>query len=233
MSSVQYFRELISERLTAAAEEIFSEFEKTIIQYEDVINRQRRLLDIGWKQKIKFRTVDFSQQHVCNQQKKQSLAQPGSWIREEPEPRHCQKELEPPTIKQEQEELWISQDVEQLVLKQEDETFMKIQYESSCDETFMRSNVVQQEDEAHGHHSPPVIGWKPVVKLHRIDPHQLPVSMEEEEEEEVLTDQQICNQERNFSLDQDEPQPPQIREDQVEVELPQMGVDSDCWSALC
>lgn len=52
MSSIQYYREFISERLSAAAEEIFSEFEKTITQYEEVLNRQRRLLlQVGWKAK--------------------------------------------------------------------------------------------------------------------------------------------------------------------------------------
>lgn len=44
MCSVQYFRELISDRLTAAAQDIFAEFEKTIIQYEEAMERQRRLL---------------------------------------------------------------------------------------------------------------------------------------------------------------------------------------------
>lgn len=49
MSSVLYLRDFISERLTAAAEEIFSEFEKTIVQYEEQLDRQRRLLDVSWK----------------------------------------------------------------------------------------------------------------------------------------------------------------------------------------
>uniref|UniRef100_A0A8C7ZXN9 C2H2-type domain-containing protein n=1 Tax=Oryzias sinensis TaxID=183150 RepID=A0A8C7ZXN9_9TELE len=50
MSSVQSLREFISERLTAAAEEIFKQFEKTIVQYEEEMDRQRRLLDYSrWK----------------------------------------------------------------------------------------------------------------------------------------------------------------------------------------
>ncbi|XP_015254079.1 PREDICTED: uncharacterized protein LOC107100190 isoform X2 [Cyprinodon variegatus] len=51
MGSVQPLREFIRQRLTAAAEEIFSEVEKTIIQYEEEINRQR-LLDISWRPRI-------------------------------------------------------------------------------------------------------------------------------------------------------------------------------------
>ncbi|XP_004078823.1 zinc finger protein 397-like isoform X1 [Oryzias latipes] len=45
MSSVQSLREFISEQLTAAAEEIFRQFEKTIVHYEEEMDRQRRLLD--------------------------------------------------------------------------------------------------------------------------------------------------------------------------------------------
>ena len=36
-------------------------------------------------------------------------------------------------------------------------------------------------------------------------------------EEEVLTDQQLCDQERNSSLDQEDPEPPQIKEEQEEL----------------
>ena len=49
MSSVQCLRELMNERLTAAAEEIFRVFQKTIVEYEKEIDRQSRLLDIVWK----------------------------------------------------------------------------------------------------------------------------------------------------------------------------------------
>uniref|UniRef100_A0A3Q4GG16 C2H2-type domain-containing protein n=1 Tax=Neolamprologus brichardi TaxID=32507 RepID=A0A3Q4GG16_NEOBR len=43
------------------------------------------------------------------------------------------------------------------------------------------------------------------------------------EEEDVLTDQQVCNQERNSILDQKDPQPPQIKEEQEEVCSSQEG----------
>ncbi|MED6254521.1 hypothetical protein ATANTOWER_028454 [Ataeniobius toweri] len=52
MSSVHRLREFIRERLTAAAEEIFSEVEKTI---ED----ERRLLEICWRPQIKLHRVDI------------------------------------------------------------------------------------------------------------------------------------------------------------------------------
>lgn len=57
MSSVQYLREFVIERLNAAAEEIFGVFETTILEYEEEIDRQRRLLDIVWKPEIKLHRI--------------------------------------------------------------------------------------------------------------------------------------------------------------------------------
>ena len=54
MSSVQCLRELINQRLTAAAEEIFAVFQKTIVEFEEEIDRQRRLLDVVWKPEIRL-----------------------------------------------------------------------------------------------------------------------------------------------------------------------------------
>lgn len=53
MSSSQHLREFIRERLTVAAEEIFSEFEKSIIRCEEKI----RLLDLYWKPQIKLQRI--------------------------------------------------------------------------------------------------------------------------------------------------------------------------------
>ncbi|CAI5678182.1 unnamed protein product [Oreochromis niloticus] len=36
-------------------------------------------------------------------------------------------------------------------------------------------------------------------------------------DEEVLTDQQVCNQERSSSVKQEDPEPPQIKEEQEEL----------------
>lgn len=54
MSSVEYLREFVNRRLTAAAEEIFGVFQKTIVEYEEEINRQRRLLDVVWKSEMQL-----------------------------------------------------------------------------------------------------------------------------------------------------------------------------------
>ncbi|XP_076738499.1 uncharacterized protein LOC101477558 isoform X3 [Maylandia zebra] len=189
MSSVQYLREFIKKRLTAVCEEIFSEVQKTIVQYEEEINRQHRLLDISRKPDRNSHIIDLPQQHdceeeegldeqqVCNQERNSSLDQ----------------EDQPPQIKEEQEELCSSQEGEQLVLKQKTEGIIVW-----TDEEQLRLMETIR---------------KPVIKLHRIDVlHQHAI-----EEEEALTEQRVFNQERNSSLDQEDPEPPQIKEEQEEL----------------
>ncbi|XP_040000571.1 gastrula zinc finger protein xFG20-1-like isoform X5 [Xiphias gladius] len=97
MSSVRHLRELVVDRLTAAAEEIIEVFQKTIVEYEEEINRQRRLLDTVWKPEIRLHRIELPQQHVRK----------GKEIKEEQE-----------------EELCTRQEGEQLALKQETDTFM-------------------------------------------------------------------------------------------------------------
>ncbi|XP_047445937.1 zinc finger and SCAN domain-containing protein 2-like [Mugil cephalus] len=111
MSGSESLRELIIERLTAAAEEIFGLFERTVVQYEEEIDRQRRLLDITWKPEIKLHRIDLQQQHVCTEEEvlteQQLCNQERNSSLEEPEPPHIkeeQEEPEPPQIKEEQEE---------------------------------------------------------------------------------------------------------------------------------
>ncbi|XP_044233296.1 zinc finger protein 2 homolog isoform X6 [Thunnus albacares] len=117
MSSVECLRELINERLTAAAEEIFVVFQKTIVEYEDEIDRQRRLLDIVWKPEIKLHRIELLQQHVC---KEEGVLADQQLCNQERNSSLDQEDPEPPQIKEEQEEeLCTSLEGEQLVLKQE------------------------------------------------------------------------------------------------------------------
>ncbi|XP_039665843.1 zinc finger protein 3-like isoform X2 [Perca fluviatilis] len=121
MASVECLREFVTERLTAAAEEIFTAVEKTIVEYEEEIARQRRLLDVVWKPEIKLHRIELPQQHVCKEEK--VLSDQQLCIQErnsslDPE------DPEPPQIKEEQEELCTIQEGEQLALKQKTDTFM-------------------------------------------------------------------------------------------------------------
>ncbi|XP_061573571.1 uncharacterized protein LOC133440346 isoform X2 [Cololabis saira] len=65
MSKVNHLREFIGQRLTAAAVEILSVFEKTILEYEEELDRQRRLLDLAWKPEIRLHRVELPQENVC------------------------------------------------------------------------------------------------------------------------------------------------------------------------
>ncbi|XP_017165434.1 zinc finger protein 45-like isoform X2 [Poecilia reticulata] len=82
MSSVQHLREFIRERLTAAAQEIFTEVEKTIICYEEELDAQRRMMGINWNPQIKLHRVgselqrqssDLQQPSVSNEEEDSAI----------------------------------------------------------------------------------------------------------------------------------------------------------------
>ncbi|XP_043991155.1 zinc finger protein 260-like isoform X2 [Gambusia affinis] len=84
MSSVQHLREFIRERLTAAAHEIFTEVEKTIICYEEELDAQRRMMGINWKPEIKLHRIgselqrqssDLQKPHVSKEEETFSIQQ--------------------------------------------------------------------------------------------------------------------------------------------------------------
>lgn len=113
MSSVHCFRDFISERLTAAAEEIFRVFEKTVLEYEDEISRQRGMLESVWKPPNQLRVIELPQPDMCNDE---ALAEQQNRDDE----RGCSVNPEhskPPQIKEEHDE-------DQLELKQEADSFM-------------------------------------------------------------------------------------------------------------
>ncbi|TDH13145.1 hypothetical protein EPR50_G00054820 [Perca flavescens] len=121
MSSVQHLKQFVNERLTAAAEEIFGVFEKTIVEYEEEIGRQRRLLDLVCKPEITLLRIELPQPRVCKEE--EVLADQQQLCIQERNSSLDQEEPEPPQIKEEQEELCLSQEGEQLVLKQETDAF--------------------------------------------------------------------------------------------------------------
>ncbi|XP_043990618.1 zinc finger protein 184-like [Gambusia affinis] len=123
MSSVQHLREFIRERLTAAAQEIFTEVEKTIICYEEELDAQRRMMGINWKPEIKLHRIgselqrqssDLQQPSVSNEEEASAIQQAfslasrssqdqkdveGQWTVDE------QMEPEPKWMKEEEDEL--------------------------------------------------------------------------------------------------------------------------------
>ncbi|XP_061593471.1 zinc finger protein OZF-like [Cololabis saira] len=130
MSSSGSLREFISQRLTAAAEEIFTEFEKTIVQYEEEIDRQRRLLDITWKPEIKLHRTD-PEDLIC---KEEDDGPDQQLFNQEINSSLDQKEPEPLQIKEELEE-------DQLVLKQETDIVMVTQNSDESDHNEPEPNM--------------------------------------------------------------------------------------------
>uniref|UniRef100_A0AAQ5XIM8 C2H2-type domain-containing protein n=1 Tax=Amphiprion ocellaris TaxID=80972 RepID=A0AAQ5XIM8_AMPOC len=212
MNSVQNLRELINERLTAAAEEIFTEFEKTIVQYEEEIDRQRRLLDNIWKPEIKLHTTDLLQQHV---QEENVLAEQ-NLCNQERNSNVDQDDPDSSQMKEEQEELCTSGEGEHLALMQEADTL--VQCKSNCVEisreiSGVSDKPVGQLDEEIDY-QPRLLDpfWKPRIILHRIDhPHQ-----DVWKERNGLAHQQLRNQEKKFRLEQEDPEIPQIKEEVTE-----------------
>ncbi|XP_034092644.1 zinc finger protein 3-like isoform X3 [Gymnodraco acuticeps] len=196
MAAVEKLRSVINERLAAAADEIYGVFAQALSAYEEEICRQRRLLDTVLKPQIKLHRTELPQQHVCNEEEVLTDQQLCS---QERNSSLDQEDPEPPQIKEEQEELCTSQEEEQLGLKQETDVFMV----TLTDEESVHSGQTCAKESV----------GKPQIKLHRTELPQQHVC----NEEEVLTDQQLCSQERNSSLDQEDPEPPQIKEEQEEL----------------
>ncbi|KAM9364724.1 uncharacterized protein KZ484_010891 [Pholidichthys leucotaenia] len=245
MFSGRRLRELVRERLAAAAEEIITEFELITNQYEEEIDRQRRLLNMRWCSQIKIDRIDFSQQPECKAE--EVLTEQQLWNQEKNSVLD-QEEPEAPQIKEEQEELCISKEGEQLIVKLEADPFMgtlvceeKQQSEAEPNsEQFLSHNsagteIQDEEGSRHVDSGSTKEEKEPKPKKRRLktgshsnsdDPLTSETLCENEtdapqlhdcKEEEVLTVQQLCNQERNSSLDQEEQDVTQVKEEEEEL----------------
>ncbi|XP_034456450.1 zinc finger protein 3 homolog [Hippoglossus hippoglossus] len=111
MSKIQMLQLLITQRLSAAAEEIFGVFGRTIAEYEEEISRskleidrQRRLLDLSRKPRV---SVQLSGGALCEQQDWRFSVD--------------LNEMKSPQIKEEDEESWSTQQEEtQQTMQQND-----------------------------------------------------------------------------------------------------------------
>ncbi|XP_041822575.1 gastrula zinc finger protein XlCGF26.1-like [Chelmon rostratus] len=107
MSKVQTLRAFVKQRLTAAAEEIFEQFERTIAEYEEEVCRQQKLLDAVFKPEVRLHRADVQ---LLLGRKEEDPPEQQDWRssldQEDP--------AEPPQNNEEQEELWTSQEGEQL-----------------------------------------------------------------------------------------------------------------------
>ncbi|XP_054904779.1 zinc finger protein 615-like [Poeciliopsis prolifica] len=145
MSLSESLRDFIKERLTAAAEEIFTEFDKTIVRYEEELDRQRRLLEICWNPRIKLHRIDLSEMFI-KQENLSNLDRGESELlglnQEDPGPQQMYEnhsDLHPLLVKTEQDEPEHPQiQIEPFDLKQEADTFIE---NPDCDERNLRQTV--------------------------------------------------------------------------------------------
>nr|XP_033465325.1 putative nuclease HARBI1 isoform X2 [Epinephelus lanceolatus] len=159
MSKVQMLRSLVKQRLTAAAEEIFGLFERTIAEYEEELcrskeenERQRKRLDAVFNPQPQLNKADIQQLSVVKEEVPPEQQEWSSSV--------DQEDPEPPHIKREQEELWISQVEEQLQGLEEDDiikfTSTPVPVKSEDDEEKPQSlqlhqrHTEQMETEAEG-----------------------------------------------------------------------------------
>ncbi|XP_023257746.1 zinc finger protein 32-like [Seriola lalandi dorsalis] len=106
MSRLQSLKVFVNQRLTAAVEEIFGHFEKTITEYEEEITRRHReMLDVVQTPEIKQRDV---QQLLVRREELPPKQREWSSSLDQEDP-------EPPHIKEEQEELWTSQEASNVI----------------------------------------------------------------------------------------------------------------------
>ncbi|XP_023809847.1 uncharacterized protein LOC101163803 isoform X2 [Oryzias latipes] len=113
MSSVEFLREFISERLDAAAERILARYERTVEEYEEKSERRRRQTDISWSP---------------DQVQPPALVLPQDSMNADGEERSSevkQEVAEASQVKDEEEELSIAPDEEPLDVKQEADAAMK------------------------------------------------------------------------------------------------------------
>ncbi|XP_042358425.1 zinc finger protein 2 homolog [Plectropomus leopardus] len=110
MSTPLLLRAFINDRLTAAAEEIFQVFERTIERYEEEASSSKQeierlrglLLDF-----VSNNKTDFSQSSISKEET------PSEQHHSEQEPSVCQSDPEPQHIKEEDDEVWACQQQEE------------------------------------------------------------------------------------------------------------------------
>ncbi|XP_032363689.1 zinc finger protein 135-like isoform X2 [Etheostoma spectabile] len=153
MCKVQMLRALVEQRLTAAAEEIFGLFERTIAEYEEELcrskeenERQRELLDAVFNPQLRVHRADVEQLLVLKEEVP-------------PEQQECSAKVDqqdpeaPPHIKEEREELWSSKEGEQLQgLEEADITkfpFTPVPVKSEDDEEEAQSSQLHQRQTQH------------------------------------------------------------------------------------
>ncbi|KAM9332709.1 uncharacterized protein KZ484_017826 [Pholidichthys leucotaenia] len=186
----------------------------------------------------------LTEQQLWNQEKNSVQDQEEA---EPPQVKDEEEEAEPPQIKDEEEELLISQEGEQLVMKLEADTFMvtpiseetqQSEAEPNSEQLLCHNSAGTEIQDVEGSQlvdSGSAKEEEPKPKKRRLetgshsnsdDDSRTSTTLCENEtdapqlhdcKEEVLTVQQLCNQERNSSLGQEEQDGAQVKEEEEEL----------------
>ncbi|XP_045904811.1 uncharacterized protein LOC123970659 [Micropterus dolomieu] len=169
MSKVQTLRAFVQQRLSAAAEEIFELFERTIAEYEEELCGQRKLLDAVFKPEVRLHRADVQLLLVSKEEVPPEQQQWSSSLDQEdpPGPSHITEERSPnldpedlpesPHIKEEwnpsldqedpPEPQHIKEEQEDLWTSQEGEQLLKLEEADVTKFTFTPVSVKSEEDD--------------------------------------------------------------------------------------
>ncbi|XP_032367431.1 glutamic acid-rich protein [Etheostoma spectabile] len=275
MSKVQMLRGLVEQRLTAAAEEIFGLFERTIAEYEEELcrskeehERQRKRLDAVFSPQLRLHRAELPQQHVCKEvevnmpvitsveseanrdpqlhgaesqdQKGGQHGDSGSARNAEPEPKKRRRKSRSPSNNVDNTNMSEVHPDTQTELPQQHvckevevnmPVITSVESEANRDPQLHGAESQDQKGGQHGD-SGSARNAEPEPKKRRrksrspsnnvdntnmseVHPDTQTELPQQHvcKEEEVLSDQQLCIQVRNSSLDREDPEPPQIEEE--------------------
>nr|XP_020496261.1 zinc finger protein OZF-like [Labrus bergylta] len=200
MSKVRILRSFVNQRLTAAADEIFELFERTIAEYEEQLSRlkedQHKPQDHVYEPEVLAHRSDFKQKFVSEDVPPKQQECSHSLVQEEPP--------EPPHIKKEQVDAWSSQEGEQLQEPEEADiikfTFFPVKSEEEDEEKHQSPQFQQtQTDQIRDEYSKTEAdgedcgGSEPTRELSP-DCHLQPVTHEEtSHSSETVTDDSNCD----------------------------------------
>ncbi|XP_040910176.1 zinc finger protein with KRAB and SCAN domains 7-like [Toxotes jaculatrix] len=152
MSRMQLLKLLITERLSAAAEEIFTAVQRTIAEYEEEAARSKEDSDQhGLKQEARLHSEDPPQVSAHEQKHFEQEWSPKS-CHNSPSVDHRDCSLlvpEPPEIKQEQQEPWISPGGQQL-LNMEDSDPSTLKLTPTCMKSCIYSDLSEMQTHDSG-----------------------------------------------------------------------------------
>ncbi|XP_067468984.1 gastrula zinc finger protein xFG20-1-like [Thunnus thynnus] len=187
MSKVQMLRASVTQRLTAAAEEIFVLFERSIAEYEEELSRskeknerQRKLLDAVFNPQLQLHRADIQQLLKSKEEVPPEQQEWSSSLHQE--------DPEPPHIKEEQEELWSSQEGEQLQGLEEADitkfTFTSVPVKSEDDEKKLQFLQLHQRQTEENREA--ALEELEEVDITKFTVIPAPVKSEEDEEKPLL-----------------------------------------------